>query len=63
MWDRIKLFVEATPNLRSALDEYRDYITAETLTSELAYETPPEEAAIVEDVFDGESLKAGLVKA
>jgi isoleucyl-tRNA synthetase len=31
--DRIRLYVEASPNLRSALDEYREYVTAETLTS------------------------------
>jgi isoleucyl-tRNA synthetase len=60
--DRIRLYVEVSPNLRSALDEYREYVTAETLTSELIFTAPPEDAAIAEDAFDGESLKAGLSK-
>jgi isoleucyl-tRNA synthetase len=60
--DRINLFVEASDGLRSAIEEHRDYITTETLTSSLALGGPPEGAAIVEDEFDGEHVRVGLVK-
>jgi isoleucyl-tRNA synthetase len=60
--DRIELFVEASAGLRSAIDAHRDYITAETLTSSLVFASPPKDAAVVEDAFDGETVKAGVVK-
>jgi isoleucyl-tRNA synthetase len=60
--DRIELFVEASPVLQSAVEAYKDYITAETLTSNLLFETPPEGASITEDDFEGEKVKVGLVK-
>jgi isoleucyl-tRNA synthetase len=60
--DRIELFVEASAGLRSAIEAYKDYITAETLTSSLVFASPPKEASVVEDVFDGETIKAGVVK-
>jgi isoleucyl-tRNA synthetase len=60
--DRIELFVEASPGLRSAVETHQDYITAETLTSTLMFETPPEGASVTEDGFDGEKVKVGLVK-
>jgi isoleucyl-tRNA synthetase len=60
--DRIELFVEASAGLRSAIEAYRDYITAETLTTDLVFGSPPEGASIVEESFDGETVKAGVVK-
>ncbi len=60
--DRIELFVEASSGLRSAVEAHKDYITAETLTSKLLFETPPEGASVTEDGFDGEKVKVGLVK-
>jgi len=60
--DRIELFVEASAGLRSALEAHKDYITAETLTSKLVFGNPPADASVVEDTFDGETVKAGLVK-
>jgi isoleucyl-tRNA synthetase len=60
--DRIELFVEASAGLRSAIEAHKDYITAETLTSNLVFGTPPEGAFVLEDRFDNETLKAGLVK-
>jgi len=60
--DRIELFVEASTGLRSAIEAHKDYITAETLTTSLVFDTPPEGAAVVEDSFDRESVKAGLIK-
>jgi isoleucyl-tRNA synthetase len=60
--DRIELFVEASAGLRSALEAHKDYITAETLTSNLVFGSPPMGSSVVEDAFDGETVKAGLVK-
>jgi isoleucyl-tRNA synthetase len=61
--DRIEMFVEASPSLRSAIEAHQDYITAETLTSKLSFGTPPEKASVVEDEFDGEKVKVGVLKA
>jgi len=60
--DRIKLFVEASAGLKSAIEAHRDYITAETLTSNLVLGSPPEAAHMVEDVFENERVKVGLLK-
>ncbi len=61
--DRIKLFVAASAGLKSAIEEHRDYITAETLTVELKFAAAPKDAAKVEDEFDGETMTVGLVKS
>ncbi|MEO8357090.1 MAG: DUF5915 domain-containing protein, partial [Chloroflexota bacterium] len=60
--DRIELFVEASAGLRSALEAHRDYITVETLTSSLVFGSPPKEASVVEDGFEGEKVTVGLLK-
>jgi isoleucyl-tRNA synthetase len=60
--DRIALFVEVSPGLRSALEAHQDYIKTETLTSDLQFAGPPAEASVAEDRFDGETVKVGLVK-
>lgn len=60
--DRIELFVEASPGLRSAIEAHQEYITAETLTTRLVFDSPPEGAATLTDSFDGETVKAGLIK-
>jgi isoleucyl-tRNA synthetase len=60
--DRIELFVEASTGLRSAIEAYREYVTAETLTSNLQFTSPPAEATVAEDSFDGETVKFGVVK-
>jgi len=61
--DRIRLFVIASDGLKSALEAHRDYVTAETLTVDLQFASPPPEAQTAEDDFDGETLKVGLMKA
>ncbi|NOY97748.1 MAG: isoleucine--tRNA ligase [Chloroflexi bacterium] len=61
--DRIKLFVVATPGLRGAVEEHSEYITGETLTVELVFAEPPAGSATVEQAFDGEEVKIGLLKA
>ena len=60
--DRIELFVEASAGLRSAIEAHKEYITAETLTSNLVFGNPPAGASVIEDGFDGETVKAGVVK-
>jgi isoleucyl-tRNA synthetase len=60
--DRIDLFVEASAGLRSAIEAHEEYITTETLTSNLVFESPPEGTYVVEDAFDGEKVTVGLVK-
>src|ERR1041385_4657186 len=60
--DRIELFVEASAGLKSALEAHKDYITAETLTSNLVFGSPPEGVPVVEDAFDGEKITVGLRK-
>jgi len=60
--DRIELFVEASAGLKSAIEAHKDYITVETLTSNLVFGNLPEGASVVEDSFEGETVKAGLVK-
>lgn len=61
--DRIALYVTASAGLKAAVEAYRDYITAETLTTVLKFEPAPEGAATTQDSFDGETLAVGLVKA
>lgn len=61
--DRIQLFVEATPGLRAALEAHAEYIKLETLALSLSFGAMPENAAVVEDAFEGETVKVGLVRA
>ena len=61
--DRVNLFVVASAALRSAIETHRDYITAETLAVSLVFSEPPADASSVDDEFDGEKVKVGLVKA
>jgi len=61
--DRIKVKVVATPGLKEAIEANRDYITAETLTVELSYAEPALGSTTATDVFDGEKVTVGLVKA
>ena len=60
--DRVELFVEASAGLRSAVEAYKDYISAETLAASLVFGAPLENASVVEDSFDGETVKVGVVK-
>jgi isoleucyl-tRNA synthetase len=61
--DRIDLFVEASAGLKSAVEAHKDYITAETLTVNLNFAAPPKGASVVEDAFEGETVKVGLRKS
>jgi len=61
--DRIELFVEASAGLKSAIETHADYIKAETLAVSLTFAVAPESASVVEDEFEGEKVKVGLVKS
>lgn len=61
--DRIRLFVVASDGLKTAIEAHREYITSETLALSLEFAEPPAEASSVEDHFDEEKVKVGLVKA
>ncbi|MDP1779737.1 MAG: DUF5915 domain-containing protein, partial [Anaerolineales bacterium] len=61
--DRVELFVEASAGLRLAVEAHEAYIKAETLTTKLTFASPPQNASIVDDEFEGEKVKVGLVKA
>ena len=61
--DRIRLYCTATPLLQSAVDQFKDYIAAETLAVALMQDVAPDEAAKVSDQFDGEKLDIGIIKA
>jgi len=61
--DRIELFVEASAGLKSAIETHADYIQAETLTLKLSFAAAPANASVVEDGFEGETVKVGLVKS
>jgi isoleucyl-tRNA synthetase len=61
--DRVELFIEASAGLKSAIEAHESYIKAETLTTKLSFATPPTDSSIVEDAFEGETIKVGLKKA
>jgi isoleucyl-tRNA synthetase len=61
--DRIDLFVEASAGLRSAVEAHAEYIKTETLALSLSFGTPPADASVVEDEFEGEKVKVGVRKA
>jgi len=61
--DRVNLFVVASDALRSAIEMHREYITTETLAVSLVFAESPADASCVEDEFDGEKFKVGLIKA
>ena len=61
--DRIRLYVQATPDLMEAVKKHGEYVTGETLTVEFVESMPPPEATINEAWFDGQWVKMGLLKA
>lgn len=60
--DRIRLSYTASPILQDAVEDFREYIMAETLTVDLINADTPEGAFTVEDAFDGEKVKIGIQK-
>jgi isoleucyl-tRNA synthetase len=60
--DRVTTYYTATPNLAEAITTHGDYLKGETLSLALVNGPAPEGAAVLEDKFDGEEVKLGLVK-
>ncbi|MBN1305414.1 MAG: isoleucine--tRNA ligase [Anaerolineales bacterium] len=61
--DRIRMFVTASDGLSAAIKEHQEYITSETLTVELSFAAPLAGAEVLEDQFDEETVRVGLLKA
>jgi len=61
--DRINLFYTASPVLAQAVETYRDYIMAETLSVQLISGDGPESAFSAEDEFDKETVTISITKA
>lgn len=61
--DRIRVYLEATPLLKNAIQKHTDYITNETLTVELNFAGAPADAKVIQDSFDGETVTIALQKA
>ncbi len=61
--DRIKLYLDLTPSLKEAVEVHREYITGETLTTELLFAKAPSSAGTTSETFDGETAVIGLLKA
>ncbi len=61
--NRIKIFYQATPRLREAIDVFRAYIMGETLAIGLEQGQAPGSATVVEFQFEGEELSVGVLKA
>ncbi|MFN3742157.1 MAG: isoleucine--tRNA ligase [Anaerolineales bacterium] len=60
--DRIALYVQASENLRRAIETHRNYIQNETLAVELHFEPPAADLPQRKESFDGESVHFGLKK-
>jgi len=60
--DRIAVYYQASFKLAAAIQTFREYISAETLTVELLDAKPGEGCTCVEDEFDGEKVQIGLEK-
>ena len=61
--DRIRIYLEASPLLKDAILRHNEYITGETLTVEMSFSSPPPDAKVITDTFDGETITIGLLKA
>jgi isoleucyl-tRNA synthetase len=60
--DRIRLYVQASPGLASAIENQREYLMGETLTVELVTGAPASGAATGQAEFDGETVSFGILK-
>ncbi len=60
--DRIKLSYEASPKLAEALQDFKEYVMAETLTVEMKAEKPGASLPQVTSEFDEETITVGIEK-
>ena len=59
--DRIRVYLQATPDLFSAIQDHREYVMGEVLAVELAEAAPPEGTFQAEAWFDGQWMKVGIL--
>ena len=59
--DRIEIYLECSSGLKNAVTEFCDYISIETLASKLKFDLPSE-SNIIEDKFEGETLRIVIIK-
>jgi isoleucyl-tRNA synthetase len=61
--DRIHLYYTATKVLDTAIQAFREYIMEETLAVALIVGETPEDLPLLQDEFDGESVRISIKKA
>jgi len=61
--DRIKLFYTASEGLREAIEVHEAYIKEETLAKEILSGAIPEGLPLLQDEFDGQSVRISLEKS
>jgi len=59
--ERIRVYIQATPDLLFAIQDQRDYVMGEILAIELVEEEAPESAPQAEAWFDGQWMKVGIL--
>ncbi|MBN1145807.1 MAG: isoleucine--tRNA ligase [Anaerolineales bacterium] len=59
--ERVRLYLQATPDLLLAVQAQRDYVMGEALALELVEGQAPEGAAQAEAWFDGQWMKVGIM--
>lgn len=60
--DRIQIYLEASPDLAQAVQDFRDYIMVETLATRLTGETASQESEAVRLEFDGEFATVRIIR-
>lgn len=60
--DRIDLFIDCTPGLRHAIEEFREYISVETLSMVIQFGIPSGSASI-NDEFENEKVSIVMLKS
>ncbi len=61
--DRIHLYYTASEQLHAAIQAFSDYIKEETLAMDLSAGVTPEDLPLLQDEFDGESVRICIQKA
>jgi isoleucyl-tRNA synthetase len=61
--DRIRLYVQSSPQLSQAIKTHQEYVTGETLVVELINGSPPEASPSVQLEFDSEKVTFSAVKS
>jgi isoleucyl-tRNA synthetase len=60
--DKIIIYYETSSKIKRVLQEHQDYISEETLATNMLDRKPPEDAYIKEYKIKGEQIKIGLIQ-